>query len=309
MDQELDAVAEDISPDRFSDSDSACVVGVTPEGSIPLIVEDPPGGSAIVRLPGLSGRCLQDADAVRERLRREIGFEARELIVMSRYGIPTGERGQATMLLAPELAKTSPAAPGVALVPLSELVSWLNARKSAGARIDPKVWVGLILAERHFPRWARARLGAGLGKVREGGRLVRIPARAPSAVKRILLADDDPGIRDGLARLLSRQYEVITARDGEGVLAEIARQPIDLVLLDMFMPLVDGEKALESMRARGSTTPVILMSAQSRRLDRTRALGADDCLAKPFAFHALEEKIERLLGPGGPPSGRRSFGG
>jgi len=126
-------------------------------------------------------------------------------------------------------------------------------------------------------------------------------------MKRILLADDDAGIRDGLARLLSPRYEVVTARDGESALAEIARRPVDLVVLDMFMPLVDGEKALESMRARGLTTPVILMS--SRRLDRTRALGADDCLAKPFAFRTLEEKIERLLGPGGPPSSRASFAG
>jgi two-component system, OmpR family, response regulator MprA len=126
-------------------------------------------------------------------------------------------------------------------------------------------------------------------------------------VKRILLADDDAGIRDGLARLLSRQYEVITARDGKDALAEIARQPVDLVVLDMVMPFVDGEKALESMRTRGLTVPVILMSAQSRRLDRTRALGADDCLAKPFAFHTLEEKIERLLETVGPPAGRPSF--
>jgi hypothetical protein len=180
MNRELDAVVEDVSLDDFTDSDSACVVGVTPEGSIPLIVEEPPGGPAIVRLPGFPGRCLQNAVAVRERVRLEIGFQARELIVMSRYGIPTGRRGQATMLLAPELAKTS-SAPGVALVPLIDLISWLNARKSAGARIDPKVWVGLILAERHFPRWARARLGAAVGKVREGGRMVRIPAGAPSA--------------------------------------------------------------------------------------------------------------------------------
>ena len=125
-------------------------------------------------------------------------------------------------------------------------------------------------------------------------------------MKRILLADDDAGVRDGLARLLSPRYEVITARDGEGALAEIARQPVDLVVLDVVMPLVDGEKALKSMRARGLTTPVILMSGQTRRLDRTRALGADYCLAKPFAFRTLEEKIERLLGPGGPPVLRRS---
>jgi len=84
-------------------------------------------------------------------------------------------------------------------------------------------------------------------------------------VKRILLADDDAGVRDGLARLLSPRYEVITARDGEGALAEIARQPVDLVVLDVVMPLVDGEKALKSMRARGLTTPVILMSGQTRQ--------------------------------------------
>ena len=117
-------------------------------------------------------------------------------------------------------------------------------------------------------------------------------------MKRILIADDDLGILEAMESLLSQRYGVITARDGEEALERWDEEPVDLVILDLLMPLMDGESALVALRERGFDAPIIVMSAHADRLGRTRLLGADDFLAKPFEFRELEAMIERLLGPG-----------
>lgn len=114
-------------------------------------------------------------------------------------------------------------------------------------------------------------------------------------MSRILVADDDPGILQAMELLLSRSYDVVTARDGEEALARLADEDVDLVILDLLMPLLDGENALVRLRSSGYRGGIIVMSARADRLGRTRALGADDFLAKPFEFRELERIIERLL--------------
>ena len=121
------------------------------------------------RLPGLDGwRPFDPLPVLHRRLRDESGLDADELVVMSRYGIPTGERGRATLLLAPRV-RASGETEGTRLVPLAELMTWLADRRGEGARIDPRVWVGLLLAERHYPRWAHARLRAAVDALRRRG--------------------------------------------------------------------------------------------------------------------------------------------
>jgi DNA-binding response OmpR family regulator len=115
-------------------------------------------------------------------------------------------------------------------------------------------------------------------------------------LKRILIADDDPAILDGLATLLTGDYEVVATRNGEELLLELERQPFDLILLDLRMPLVKGESALAAIQAGGRSTPIIVMSGNRSRIEEAVRRGADDSLAKPFAFRELEEKIERLIG-------------
>ncbi len=121
-------------------------------------------------------------------------------------------------------------------------------------------------------------------------------------MKRILIADDDPSILDGLSTLLSRSYEVVAARNGEDLLAELERRPFDLVLLDLRMPLVQGEHAIAAIQAAGRALPVIVMSGNRGRIEEALRRGANDSLAKPFGFRELEEKIVRLLGAPGKPS-------
>ena len=114
-------------------------------------------------------------------------------------------------------------------------------------------------------------------------------------MRRILIADDDLGILEGMEKLLSRRYDVVTARNGEEALERLSEGHVDLVILDLLMPLVDGESALVRLRESGFVGGVIVMSAHADRLGRTRLLGADDFLVKPFEFRELERSIERLL--------------
>lgn len=114
-------------------------------------------------------------------------------------------------------------------------------------------------------------------------------------MKRILIADDDLGILEGMEMLLSRRYDVVTARNGEEALERLSEGPVDLVILDLLMPLLDGENALVRLRESGFEGGIIVMSAHADRLGRTRLLGADDFLVKPFEFRELERSIERLL--------------
>jgi len=156
--------------------ESVYVVGFTPEGAIPL-VETPSDGRSAVCLPGVrlqepGGRPDEAISAMRASLAAETGYDAPEWVVMSRYGIPTGHRGMATILMAPSLRRVASSENVRALrhriheVPVADCNRWLADRKQAGADVDPKVWVGLLLAERHFPRWARARLCAAIARMR-----------------------------------------------------------------------------------------------------------------------------------------------
>jgi hypothetical protein len=160
------ATSLEVAPDPVLASESLFVVGLTAEGHVPLLVEAAPGSPVVIRLPGLAGsRPLDPLSALHRRLRDEAGLDADELVVMSRYGIPTGERGRATVLLAPRARVFPSVQPGLRLVPLSELSRWLSRCRHEGIRVDARVWVGLLLAERHFARWAQSRLRAAVDEL------------------------------------------------------------------------------------------------------------------------------------------------
>lgn len=112
---------------------------------------------------------------------------------------------------------------------------------------------------------------------------------------KILIVDDDPSILEALGDLLRDRYEVVVAGNGEEAVDRLASGPVDLVVLDMVMPLLDGEGALREIRGRGLRVPVIVASARGDRLANYRELGADDFIQKPFEIGTLERKIDRLL--------------
>src|SRR5215472_15576379 len=113
----------------------------------------------------------------------------------------------------------------------------------------------------------------------------------------ILTADDDPQ----LLRLVSRSLEledfhVLTAADGQEALAIIEAQPLDLVLLDVMMPKMDGFTVCQKVR-EFSSVPIIIITARGQDNDKIKGLnlGADDYLTKPFNIDELTARVRAVL--------------
>jgi DNA-binding response OmpR family regulator len=130
-------------------------------------------------------------------------------------------------------------------------------------------------------------------------------------MKCVLLVDDDPDILESLADILGATYEVEVARDGREALGVLARRRVDLIVLDLMMPILDGPGFLAQLRAAGDTTPVILSSAASAIAATARASAAADYVSKPYRIEVLEAKIAKVLGAsglGGASGGSRGSG-
>ncbi|WP_329252798.1 response regulator transcription factor [Streptomyces sp. NBC_01478] len=120
--------------------------------------------------------------------------------------------------------------------------------------------------------------------------------------RKILLADDDVDVREGLGRLLRFEgYETVLAGDGRAALdllglSDDAAGP-DLVLMDVTMPELDGLAATRRIRASGCTVPILMITGRDAVGDRIVALdnGADDYLSKPFAIEELLARVRALL--------------
>jgi len=115
---------------------------------------------------------------------------------------------------------------------------------------------------------------------------------------RILLVEDDPGLREGLRDALEGEgYEVLTAEDGVIGLEKGLRDDPDLVVLDLMLPRLDGFGVLERLRADGVDSPVLVLTARGLEEDRVRGLdlGADDYVVKPFALSELLARIRSRL--------------
>ncbi len=114
---------------------------------------------------------------------------------------------------------------------------------------------------------------------------------------RVLVVEDDTGLRDLLARgLRAQDFEVITARDGESALRSMTPVP-DAIVLDIGLPDSDGRDVCQALRGRGVDAPVIFLTARRDVSDRLSgfASGGDDYLAKPFAFAELVARLRAVL--------------
>lgn len=115
---------------------------------------------------------------------------------------------------------------------------------------------------------------------------------------RILIVEDDQKILSAIKRGLERQsYAVDAADNGDDGLTMATNEPYDLVILDRMVPGVNGMDILKTMRDYSIQTPVLLLTAKDKILDRAEGLnaGADDYLVKPFAFVELIARVRALL--------------
>ena len=131
---------------------------------------------------------------------------------------------------------------------------------------------------------------------------------------RILLVDDEVSIQRAVEPLLrSRGYDVETVGTGEDALKSVARQPPDLIVLDLGLPDIEGTEVCRRVRAQ-SAVPIIVLSARGAETDKVNALelGADDYVTKPFGADELVARIRvalrRVFSADEPPAGRLRVG-
>jgi DNA-binding response OmpR family regulator len=113
----------------------------------------------------------------------------------------------------------------------------------------------------------------------------------------ILLVDDEDSVQKLLSYPLERDgFRVLAAKDGEEALKKFASEPVDLVVLDLMLPKLDGLEVCKRLRAQ-SAVPIIMLTARDDELDKVLGLelGADDYITKPFSIREFRSRVRALL--------------
>lgn len=126
-------------------------------------------------------------------------------------------------------------------------------------------------------------------------------------LRRVIVIDDDPELRGLLQRYLGENgFRVRVLPDGRGLKAAVAREPADVLVLDLMMPHETGLELCRRLRAEGDATPILMLTARGESIDRILGLemGADDYLPKPFEPRELLARLSAILRRGTPAASR-----
>lgn len=118
--------------------------------------------------------------------------------------------------------------------------------------------------------------------------------------KKVLIVDDEPAVRQLVQRILSTDFAVIEARDGAEALTMTHSHKLDIILMDMMMPRVDGLTACYAIKTNQATKaiPVVMITAVGYDLNKKLSqdiMGADGYLTKPFSAEELRRTIDQFL--------------
>lgn len=117
-------------------------------------------------------------------------------------------------------------------------------------------------------------------------------------MKHILIVDDEPAMREGLAdNLIFEGYQTEMASNGAEALDKLKAHTFDLVVLDVMMPEMSGFDVCKQVRLDGNQVPIILLTAKGEEIDKVLGLelGADDYITKPFSLRELIARIKAIL--------------
>jgi DNA-binding response OmpR family regulator len=121
---------------------------------------------------------------------------------------------------------------------------------------------------------------------------------AANGKRHILVVEDDPSITLGLQMNLEAEgYEVSIAVDGEDGLARATLPSVDLVILDVMLPKMNGFELVKAIRSQGNHVPVVMLSARGAEMDKVMGLelGAEDYITKPFSLAELLARVKAVL--------------
>ncbi|HEX3776694.1 MAG TPA: response regulator transcription factor [Polyangiaceae bacterium] len=121
---------------------------------------------------------------------------------------------------------------------------------------------------------------------------------ATNGKRHILVVEDDPSITLGLEMNLQAEgYDVTIAVDGEDGLARALSSDVDLVILDVMLPKMNGFEVVKAIRNRGNYVPVVMLSARGAEMDKVMGLelGAEDYITKPFGLAELLARVKAVL--------------
>jgi two-component system alkaline phosphatase synthesis response regulator PhoP len=118
--------------------------------------------------------------------------------------------------------------------------------------------------------------------------------------KKVLVVDDEPGVRQLVSKILSREYVVVEAKDGEEAINAVRSQSPGIVIMDMMMPKMDGLTACYTIKKDPTTRniPIIMLTAIDQELNirlSTTVMGANKYMTKPFNAQELLVTIKQLL--------------